>query len=159
MTVPSEAVSTKERYTQDRAGLVRYIADIYIQTYITLRQKVWDLRNLLDNDTLEYLTSPVSVQKLDPDKWDELYLLLQNCLPADITATADPDTGVLAPHCARCRSPLWFQPCDCHRHLTGNTAPERLLRIYKSALEEHGWPIKVVEYPRKKLKDPRRDSK
>ena len=59
------------------------IADMDLPNYVTLSQEVWELSELLDNDTLEYLTSPVSVQMLDPDKWDELYLLLQNRLPGD----------------------------------------------------------------------------
>ena len=80
---PSEAEKYWEWYLKNTAGLVKNIAVMDLPSYITLSQEVWELSELLDNDTLEYLTSPVSVQMLDPDKWDELYLLLQNRLPGD----------------------------------------------------------------------------
>ena len=38
----------------DRAGDVRSIADMDLPNYVTLSQEVWELSELLDNDTLEY---------------------------------------------------------------------------------------------------------
>ena len=44
----------REQYIMDRAGDVRSIADMDLPNYVTLSQEVWELSELLDNDTLEY---------------------------------------------------------------------------------------------------------
>ena len=117
------------------------IAHMAFPNFITLPQTVWDLKSFLGEDTCEYLTLSVYVQKLEPAKWDEIYELLQTCLPCEIKAITHPDTGVMAPHCARCGNPLWFRPCGCHDNLPCTTECEEFLAIYKTALVEHGCAI------------------
>jgi len=122
---PAPKGSKRQKYIATRANPAT-IFDMDLPNFITLNEDVWELNGLLDEDTCEYLTAPVSVQKLNPDTWDEIYELLQISLPDEIKAITHPDTGVMAPHCARCGNPLWFRPCGCHDNLPCTTDCEKV---------------------------------
>ena len=118
-----------------------------------LRRKdedVWKASDVLNEDQLEYLTTLISTQKMEPAVWEELYVSLAGHLPDAVEVIKDEKSGMLVPHCAVCKKALWFHPQKCKIRpeiTTENNGWSLLLGQLLEAIERHGQTVTEVHVP------------
>ena len=148
---PSE--TGRQRFLRRRAGDVQKIYAVTLPNYVTLSDDVWKASDVLNEDQLEYLTTLISTQKMEPAVWEELYASLAEHLPDAVEVIKDEDSGMLAPHCAVCKKPLWFHPQKCKQCkicpeiTTENNGWSLLLGQLLEAIERHGQTVTEVHVP------------
>ena len=76
---PSE--SGRHRFLRQKSSVVQKIYAVTLPNYVTLSDDVWKASDVLNEDQLEYLTTLISTQKMEPEVLEELYVSLAEHLP------------------------------------------------------------------------------
>ena len=130
---------------------------ISLETYFPLDAGVWDARDDLDEDTLEYLSAPISVQQMDDTIWQTINSSLAEQFPAIVGVRRDPEAKRMLPCCARCGTPLCFHDPSCSNLTTPVSGYEPsgwllLLNKFLKACENSSAQVSLI-WDRKQNRD------